>query len=135
LQGTAYEELFQERLWIESLGIGLGVWEGTYSRDNRPWLRWYDAEEHWIPTIEEREQVERQRADLAEQQVELERQGRLEEQEARLQAEQQAEQERQRATQAEQQTEQERQRATQAEQRATLLAERLRAMGIEPDSL
>jgi hypothetical protein len=114
LQGTAYEELFQERLWIEALGIGLGVWEGTYSRDNRPWLRWYDAEENWIPTIEEREQVERQRADLSEQQVELERQGRLE---------------------AEQQTEQERQRATQAEQRAALLAERLRAMGIDPDSL
>jgi Uma2 family endonuclease len=93
LQGTAYEELFQERLWIEALGIGLGVWEGTYSRDNRLWLRWYDAEENWIPTIEELKQQ-------AEEREQVERQGRLE-----------------------------------AEQRANLLAERLRALGIDPDSL
>jgi hypothetical protein len=71
----------------------LGVWEGTYSRDNRPWLRWYDAEENWIPTIEELKQQ-------AEEREQVERQGRLE-----------------------------------AEQRATLLAERLKALGIDPDIL
>lgn len=48
---------------------------------------------------------------------------------------QQAEQERQRAEQAEERVTQERQRAEEAEQRAEQLAERLRAMGINPDEL
>jgi Uma2 family endonuclease len=128
LRGMAFQELFQDRLWIETLGIGLGVWQGTYSRDERLWLRWYDSEGNWISTAEEREQIERQRATQAEQQIEQERrrttqaeqqaeqerQGRLAEQEARIQAEQQAEQER---------------------QRANRLAERLKAMGLDPDNL
>ncbi|MBE9201639.1 MULTISPECIES: Uma2 family endonuclease [unclassified Nodularia (in: cyanobacteria)] len=46
-----------------------------------------------------------------------------------------AEQEKQRAEQEKQRAEQERQRAEEAEQRAQLLAERLRAMGIDPDTL
>jgi Uma2 family endonuclease len=46
-----------------------------------------------------------------------------------------AKQERQRAEQERQRAEQERQRAEQAEQRTQLLAERLRAMGIDPDTL
>ena len=46
-----------------------------------------------------------------------------------------AEQERQRAEQERQRAEQERQRAEDAEARATLLAERLRAAGIDPDAL
>lgn len=100
LQGMAYEELFQERLWIEALGLGLGIWQGTYSRLERQWLRWYDVQGNWIPTIEELKQQ-------AEQREQQERQG-------RLQAEQ---------------------RAEEAEQRAALLADRLRAMGIDPENL
>jgi Uma2 family endonuclease len=46
-----------------------------------------------------------------------------------------AEQERQRAEQERQRAEQAEQRAEQAEQRTQLLAERLRAMGIDPDTL
>ncbi len=46
-----------------------------------------------------------------------------------------AEQERQRAEQERQRAEQERQRAEQAEERAQLFAQRLRAMGIDPDTL
>ena len=45
------------------------------------------------------------------------------------------EQAEQRAQQAEQRAEQERLRAEQAEQRAAVLAERLRAMGIDPEQL
>jgi hypothetical protein len=84
-------------------------------------LRWYDAEGHWIPTVEELKQQ-------AEERVQVERQGRLE-------AVQREEQERQWATQAEQQVEQERQARQQAEQRTAQLAEQLRAMGLEPDNL
>ncbi len=46
-----------------------------------------------------------------------------------------AEQQRQRAEQERQRAEQERQRAEQAEQKAAQLAERLRAMGIDPDTV
>ncbi|MDZ8030496.1 Uma2 family endonuclease [Nostoc sp. DedSLP04] len=46
-----------------------------------------------------------------------------------------AEQERQRAEEERQRAEQERQRAEQAEQRTQLLADRLRAMGVDPDNL
>jgi Putative restriction endonuclease len=46
-----------------------------------------------------------------------------------------AEQERHRAEQAEQRAEQERQRAEQAEQRSHQLAEHLRSLGIDPDTL
>jgi hypothetical protein len=48
--------------------------------------------------------------------------------------EERAEQERQRAEQERQRAEQERQRAEQAEQKAARLAERLRAMGIDPEA-
>jgi Uma2 family endonuclease len=121
LTGTAYQELFQERLWIEALGIGLGVWQGRFAEEERQWLRWYDAEGNWIPTVEELKQQ-------AEERVQVESQGRLE-------AVQREEQERQRANQAEQQVEQEREARQQAEQRSAQLAERLRAMGLDPDNL
>ncbi len=59
------------RLWIEDLGIGLGLWQGEYRNINRAWLRWFDGEDDWLLTPEERERQEklqeRQRADEQEQ--------------------------------------------------------------------
>ncbi|WP_414569995.1 Uma2 family endonuclease [Nostoc sp. CCY 9925] len=52
-----------------------------------------------------------------------------------LTGDERAEQEQQRAEQEQQRAEQERQRAEQAEQRSQLLADRLRAMGVDPDTL
>ncbi|MEH1911878.1 MAG: Uma2 family endonuclease [Nostoc sp.] len=52
-----------------------------------------------------------------------------------LTGDERAEQERQHAEQERQYAEQERQRAEQAEQRTQLLADRLRAMGVDPDTL
>jgi Uma2 family endonuclease len=52
-----------------------------------------------------------------------------------LTGDERAEQERQRAEQERQRAEQEQQRAEQAEQRTQILAERLRAMGIDPETL
>jgi len=95
LQGVRYEAvpLPEARFWFEPLGLGLGVWQGDYQGTTGAWLRWYDAEHHWIPTPAERAEQERQRA------------------------------------------EQERQRAEQERQRAERLEARLRALGIDPDSL
>jgi Uma2 family endonuclease len=83
LEGTQYQELDlpQSRLWLPELDLGFGVWRGSYEGVTGLWLRWYDGADQWIPTKAERI----------------------------IQAETQAEQERQRASQAETQVEQERQ--------------------------
>lgn len=62
LQNQRYQELEipDNRLWLAELGVGLGVWQGSYQKVDRLWLRFYDASGNWIPTPEERE---RQRAE------------------------------------------------------------------------
>jgi Uma2 family endonuclease len=128
-----------EIVWLSEIGLGIGRSLGTVDGWHREWLYWFseDGTRYPVPEeyqsyradlAEEREEQERQRATQAEQQVEQERQ-------RATQAEQQVEQERQRAAQAEQQTEQEQEARRQAERRATQLAERLRAMGLDPDNL
>jgi len=80
LQAGCYQELGIQlpRVWMPALELGLGVWRGAYQGIERQWLRWYDAQENWIPTeaeaVQQQVEMERQRADLAEQQVLLERQ-------------------------------------------------------------
>jgi len=112
---------------ITPLGVELGLWHGTYQNQTQYWLRWWDSEGNLLLIGEERAEQERQRAEQEHQRAEQERQ-RAE------QEHQRAEQERQRAEQERQRAEQERQRAEQAEQKSARLAERLRAMGIDPDS-
>jgi len=123
-RGLVYDELpmANQRLWLPEAGLGLGLWSGVYQGLERQWLRFYDAQEMWIPTPAEHERQraehERQRAEHAEQRAEHERQ--------------RAEHAEQRAEHAEQQAEHERQHAVQADQRATRLAAQLKALGIEP---
>ncbi|MFP4693502.1 MAG: Uma2 family endonuclease [Halothece sp.] len=109
LQGERYQELNLEgrQFWIPSVELGLGVWQGTYDGINRQWLRWFDANGNWMPTLAEQREQERERANQQQQQVE---------------------QEKQRA-------EQEKQRAEQEKQRAERLAKKLRELGIDPDTL
>ena len=120
LTGDRYEELIlaEPRVWMPEIQLGLGIWQGTFEGLERSWLRWYDANGSWIPTPTEQQ---RQQKELAQQQAE--------------QARQEAEQQRQEKEQAQQQTEQQRQQKEQAQQRAERLAERLMAMGIDPDEL
>jgi Uma2 family endonuclease len=135
LQGTAYQELFQERLWIETLGIGLGVWQGTYLEDERLWLRWYDAEGNWLPTPDEKAQRSENLARQAEEQArQAEEQARQAEEQAR-QAEEQVRRSENLARQAEERAQTEREGRLEAEQRAAVLAERLRALGVNPEGI
>ena len=90
---------------LDTVGLGLSLWQGQYEDMEALWLRWTDREGRLIPTGAEAAEQERQRA----------------------------EQERQRAEQAVRAAEQERQRATEAERRVQRLAARLRELGIEPD--
>ncbi len=78
LMGDRYEELNldEPKVWIPSLELGLGLWQGPYRGLNRPWLRWYNAQGQWVPTEVEQErqraEQERQRAErLAERLREL----------------------------------------------------------------
>jgi len=114
LKAGRYEEikLTEPRLWMSEIGLGLGVWYGTYQGIKRNWLRWYDSVGNWILLPEEKAEQEKQRAE---------------------QEKQRAEQEKQRAEQEKQRAEQEKQRAEQEKQRAEFLAAKLRELGVELD--
>jgi Uma2 family endonuclease len=58
-------------VWLEEAELGLGLWEGEYQGLTRQWLRWYDQENNWLPTPEERE---KQRAEQEKQRAEQEKQ-------------------------------------------------------------
>jgi Uma2 family endonuclease len=49
LQADRYTELNLEetRIWMPTLELGLGLWQGTYQGIERLWLRWYDAYGNW----------------------------------------------------------------------------------------
>jgi Uma2 family endonuclease len=83
LQAGVYRPLADN--WLEQVGLGVTLWEGTFEGKTDHWLRWCDREGRPILTGAERAEQERQRA----------------------------EQERQRAEAAEQRLAQERQRADQ----------------------
>ena len=137
LEGLRYQELSlpDSKLWIEEIQAGLGLWQGRYELAEGKWLRWYDSEQNWIPTAQERAEQERERAEQERVRAGQERE-RAEQERVR------AEQERERAEQERERAEQERERAEQAEReleqervRTQQLAERLRAMGINPEEL
>ncbi|MCL1463780.1 Uma2 family endonuclease [Argonema galeatum] len=109
LSSGRYQELIltEPRVWMTTVELGLGLWQGEYQGINRLWLRWYDVEGNWIPTD----------AEAAQQQADIERQRTQE-------AEQRTQEAEQRAQEAEQ-------RAQEAELRAEYLAQRLRDLGIE----
>jgi Putative restriction endonuclease len=86
-------ELLASRFWFETLQLGLGVWSGSYQGIEGQWLRWYDAANVWIPT-----EVEARRS-------------------------------------AEQQVQQESDRADEAQLKADRLAAKLRSMGVDPDAV
>ncbi|MEH2437989.1 MAG: Uma2 family endonuclease [Nostoc sp.] len=48
-------DLSTPRVWMPGLELGLGLWQGSYQRIERLWLRWYDASGNWLFTPLERE--------------------------------------------------------------------------------
>ncbi len=93
--------------WLATAQIGVRVWTGVYEGVEATWLRWCDEDGTLIPTGAERAQ----------------------------QAEERAEQERERAEQERERAEQAEERAEQERERAERLAARLRALGIDPDTI
>ncbi|KAF0248122.1 MAG: hypothetical protein FD167_2482, partial [bacterium] len=101
----------ESRFCLPTIGLYLGLWQGSYQNINETWLRWFDQEGNLIPTPLEKEAQEKEA--LA---------GKLEK------SDQEKEQER---TQKEQERAE---KETLAEKLATLNA-KLLAMGIDPDKL
>jgi hypothetical protein len=64
-----------EFIWLEGVGLGLTLWEGSYEEDLlRLWLRWCDQDGQVVPTGAEGQAFERQRAEQEHQRAEQERQ-------------------------------------------------------------
>lgn len=100
--------------WMPRVGLGLTLWRGTFEDVEAAWLRWCDQEGNVIPTGAERAEQERERAEQERERAE--------------QAQTLAQQERERAEQAQTLAQQERERAER-------LAERLRALGLNPEDI
>ncbi|CAK0773031.1 Uma2 domain-containing protein [Gammaproteobacteria bacterium] len=115
------------RCWLREIGLGIGLWKGKYKRWSGVWLRWFDRQNRWIPNAEELEREQQQQTERERQRAEQERQRAEQERQRAEQERQRAEQERQRAEQALQQADQERERADR-------LAQRLRALGFDPNA-
>jgi Uma2 family endonuclease len=94
-------------LWCESLGLWVGTWEGTLTKEKAIWLRFFDHDGNLILLSQELAEQERERA----------------------------EQERERAEQERERAEQERERAERAEANLQELRDRLQQMGIDPDRI
>jgi Uma2 family endonuclease len=93
-------------VWLSEINLGIGTQRGTYQGIEREWLYWYNQQGERYLTPEEVAQ----------------------------QAEQLARQEQQQRQEAEQLAQQEQQRRQQAEERLQMLEDRLRALGIDPNS-
>ena len=77
LHGERYQELTVEAersLWIPSLELGLGLWDGFYEGIKRRWLRWFDGEGNWVPTLVEQREQERRIAQQQRERAESEKQ-------------------------------------------------------------
>jgi Uma2 family endonuclease len=72
LQGGQYVEaaISGQGFWLPEIELGLGIWSGFYQGSRGQWLRWYDRAGNWIPTLEEKELLANQRADLERQRAE-----------------------------------------------------------------
>jgi Uma2 family endonuclease len=65
LQGDRYAEqtLEASRFWIDSIELGLGLWQGIYQGIHRQWLRWFDRDGNWLPTLTEQKQQEQEKTE------------------------------------------------------------------------
>ncbi|HLO88186.1 MAG TPA: Uma2 family endonuclease [Nostocaceae cyanobacterium] len=59
-----------ERYWIDSMGLFLGIWRGEKEGRNGYWLRWWDKAGNLLPWSVEQIEQERQRAEQERQRAE-----------------------------------------------------------------
>ena len=76
LAENGYEELEirNKQLWLEELGLGLRLWQGSHKGIERWWLRFYEESGNLIPTEAEERDREQQEKEWERQEKERERQ-------------------------------------------------------------
>lgn len=47
-------------VWLPSIELSIGLWQGTFQGIERLWLRWYDAQGNLIPTPAEKSEQQRE---------------------------------------------------------------------------
>jgi len=62
LREGQYVEM-SEPFWLQTVGLGLTIWNGEFEGQESTWLRWCDREGQIIPTGAEGREIERQRAE------------------------------------------------------------------------
>ncbi|MBD2776440.1 Uma2 family endonuclease [Iningainema tapete] len=107
LVNGSYELLPGNPVWLPEIGLAIGFERGTYQGIPREWLYWYDETGKRLLTPEERITEAEERANFEEQ----------------------------RRFEAERLSQEEQQRRQEAERRAQLLAQRLKDLGIDPETL
>ncbi len=70
LNGRAYELQADGATFLESLGLGVTLWTGTYEGVEETWLRWTNASGELLNTGAENTELATQRAELAENRAE-----------------------------------------------------------------
>jgi Uma2 family endonuclease len=118
IQGK-YVQMVGNPIWLPELAIGIGKERFDYQGYDREWMFWYNRTNQRYPTAQE--QVRQAQAQAQEAQTQA--------QEAQTQAQEAQTQAQEAQTQAEQAEAQ----VQQAEARSQRLADRLRALGIDPD--
>jgi Uma2 family endonuclease len=58
-------------VWLPDLKVGLGIWDGVFEAIPGRWLRWCDAEGHWLLTDTEQERLAREAEHLAREEERL----------------------------------------------------------------
>ncbi len=48
-------------VWLPSIELSIGLWQGTFQGIERLWLRWYDSQGDLIPTAAEKERTKAER--------------------------------------------------------------------------
>ena len=120
LRGDVYVEI--DSHVYAPIGLGLKEWHGKHERHVRTWLRWCTNDGRLIPTSEEHLEEAQKYADEAQKYAD-EAQKRM------------TDGTRGRAEDADKRADDERKRAEDADKRAAALADRLRALGIDPNAI
>jgi len=112
LRGKCFFEIAKvsqtgETVWLDQVGLGLQLWDGSIEDREGCWLRWCDQEGHVLPTGYELAQQEYLTRDENEKRADL----------------------------AESQLRQANQRTERAKKWASRLADQLRSLGVDPDTL
>jgi Uma2 family endonuclease len=135
LNGAYQEETVSDaspQIWIASLGIGLGIWQGRYRGLDQHWLRWCGEAGNWLLTEAETERFAKEAARAAREIERMAKEAERAEKEAERSAKEmeRAAKEMERAAKEMERAEKE---AAQAEQQR--LADYLRSIGLDPDNL